>query len=68
MLDEAGNTDTHTHTHTETETETDTDTETDWVLQLAYCRLEPGLLPKAQALSQPHALGFFQHEGAQGNV
>ena len=62
MLDEGGNTGTHTHTHTET------DTETGWVLQLAYCRLEPGLLPKAQALSQPHALGFFQHEGTQGNV
>ena len=62
MLDEGGNTDTHTHTHTET------DTKTGWLLQLAYCRLEPGPLPKAQALSQPHALGFFQHEGAQGNV
>lgn len=62
MLDEGGNTDTHTHTQTET------DTKTGRFLQLAYCRLGPGLLPKAQALSQAHTLGFFQHEGTQGNV
>ena len=59
MLDEVGNTGTHT------------DTETGRVgsgIAACVCRLGPGLLPKAQALSQTHALGFFQHEGAQGNV